>query len=158
MQRRALVRHAGIAAVLACGVAPPVHAQPAVRWRLASSFPRSLDTIYGGAEIFARFVKTLSGGKFDVSVHAAGELAPALGAVDAEQQGNVEAAHTAPYYFYGKNETFAIGGAIPSGLNSRQMSARTFHGNGLKLMRESYAGAKLSPFPADVMNEPSRQS
>ena len=99
MQRRALVRHAGIAAVLACGVAPAVHAQPAVRWRLASSFPRSLDTIYGGAEIFARFVKTLSGGKFDLSVHAAGELAPAFGAVDAAQQGIVEAAYTAAYYF-----------------------------------------------------------
>ena len=146
MQRRALVKHAGIASVLACGVAPAVHAQPAVRWRLASSFPKSLDTIYGGAEIFARFVKTLSGGKFDVSVHAAGELAPAFGAVDAVQQGKVEAAHTAPYYFYGKNETFAIGGAIPFGLNSRQMSAWTFHGNGLKLMREFYAGYNIINF------------
>ena len=147
MQRRALVRHAGIAAVLACGVAPAVHAQPAVRWRLASSFPKSLDTIYGGAEIFARFVKILSGGKFDVSVHAAGELAPAFGVVDAVQQGKVEAAHTAPYYFYGKNETFAIGGAIPFGLNSRQMTAWMYQGNGLKLMHEFYAKYGMTSFP-----------
>ena len=73
LQRRALVKHAGIAGVLASGVAPAVHAQALVRWRLASSFPNSLDIIYGGAEIFARHMKIVSGGKFEVSVHAAGE-------------------------------------------------------------------------------------
>ena len=69
-------------------------------WRLATSFPNSLDTIYGAAEIFARHVKIVSGGNFEVSVHAAGELMPAFGVVDAVQQGAIEAAHTAPYYFY----------------------------------------------------------
>ena len=146
LQRRALVKHAGIAGVLASGVAPAVHAQALVRWRLASSCPKSLDTIYGGAESFARHIKIVSGGKFEVSVHAAGELMPAFGVVDAVQQGAIEAAHTAPYYFYGKNETFAIGGAIPFGLNSRQMSAWTFHGNGLRLMREFYAGYNIINF------------
>ena len=146
LRRRALVKHAGIAGVLASGVAPAVHAQALVRWRLASSFPKSLDTIYGGAEIFARHIKIVSGGRFDISVHAAGELMPAFGVVDAVQQGAIEAAHTAPYYFYGKNETFAIGGAIPFGLNSRQMSAWTFHGNGLQLMREFYAGYNIINF------------
>jgi TRAP-type mannitol/chloroaromatic compound transport system substrate-binding protein len=57
--------------VLAAGAAPAVHAQAAVRWRLASSFPKSLDTIYGAAEVFAKTVKELSGGKFEISVHAA---------------------------------------------------------------------------------------
>jgi TRAP-type mannitol/chloroaromatic compound transport system substrate-binding protein len=59
----------------------------------------------------------------------------------------VEAAHTAPYYFHGKDETFAIGGAIPFGLNSRQMSAWTFEGNGLRLMREFYAQYGIISFP-----------
>jgi TRAP-type mannitol/chloroaromatic compound transport system substrate-binding protein len=138
MERRSLLKTAGIAGVLASGVAPAVHAQSAVRWRIASSFPKSLDTIYGGAEVFAQKVRQLSGGKFEISVHAAGELMPAFGVVDSVQQGSIEAAHTAPYYFFGKDETFAIGGAIPFGLNSRQMSAWTFEGNGLKLMREFY--------------------
>jgi TRAP-type mannitol/chloroaromatic compound transport system substrate-binding protein len=64
----------------------------------------------------------MSGGKFEISVHAAGELMPAFGVVDGVQQGSVEAAHTAPYYFFGKNECFALGCAIPFGLNSRQMT------------------------------------
>jgi TRAP-type mannitol/chloroaromatic compound transport system substrate-binding protein len=114
---------------------------------LASSFPKSLDTIFGGAETFAHRVKQLSGGRFDVSVHAAGELMPAFGVVDGVQNGTVEAAHTAPYYFFGKDETFAIGGAIPFGLNSRQMTAWTFQGNGLSLMREFYAKYNIVHFP-----------
>ena len=147
MDRRSLIRHAGIAGVLASAVAPAVHAQPLVRWRLASSFPKSLDTIYGGAETFAMHVKVVSGGKFDVQVYAAGELMPAFSVVDGVQRGTIEAAHTAPYYFSAKDETFAIGGAIPFGLNSRQMSAWTFHGNGLKLMREFYARYNMISFP-----------
>jgi TRAP-type mannitol/chloroaromatic compound transport system substrate-binding protein len=148
MDRRSVLRHAGVAGVLAGGVAPAVHAQPAVRWRLASSFPRSLDTIHGGAEVFAQKVRQLSGGRFEITVHAPGELMPAFDVVDGVQQGKVEAAHTAPYYFVGKDETFAIGGAIPFGLNSRQMSAWTFEGNGLKLMRAFYARYNIINFPA----------
>ncbi len=147
MDRRSLIKQAGIAAVLAAGTAPAVHAQQTVRWRLASSFPKSLDTIYGAAEVFAQKARALSGGRFDVSVHAAGELMPAFSVVDGVQNGTVEAAHTAPYYFFGKDETFAIGGAIPFGLNSRQMSAWTFEGNGLKLMREFYAKYNMTSFP-----------
>uniref|UniRef100_UPI002FC786D2 twin-arginine translocation signal domain-containing protein n=1 Tax=Ramlibacter sp. TaxID=1917967 RepID=UPI002FC786D2 len=147
MDRRTVLKHAGIAGVLAAGAAPAVHAQPAIRWRLASSFPKSLDTIYGAADVFSQKVRQLSGGRFEVSVHAAGELMPAFGVVDGVQKGTVEAAHTAPYYFFGKDETFAIGGAIPFGLNSRQMSAWTYEGNGLKLMREFYARYDMTSFP-----------
>ncbi len=150
MDRRIVLRHAGhagLAGVLAAAAAPAVHAQPTLRWRLASSFPKSLDTIFGAADIFAQRVRQLSGGRFDVSVHAAGELMPAFGVVDGVQNGTIEAAHTAPYYFFGKDETFAIGGAIPFGLNSRQMTAWTFQGNGLSLMREFYAKYNIVNFP-----------
>jgi TRAP-type mannitol/chloroaromatic compound transport system substrate-binding protein len=133
--------------VLATGIAPAVHAQAAIRWRLASSFPKSLDTIFGAADVFAQQVKAMSGGKFEVSVHAAGELMPAFGVVDGVQQGTVEVAHTAPYYFFGKNECFALGCAIPFGLNSRQMTAWMYEGNGLKLMREFYAKYNMTSFP-----------
>ncbi len=148
MDRRSLIKNAGIAGVLAAGIAPAVHAQAAIRWRLASSFPKSLDTLYGGAESFAKSVKAMSGGKFEISTHAAGELMPAFGVVDGVQQGTVEVAHTAPYYFFGKDETFALGCAIPFGLNSRQMSAWMYEGNGMKLMREFYAKYNIINFPA----------
>ena len=147
MDRRSLIKNAGIAGVLAAGVAPAVHAQAAVRWRLASSFPKSLDTIFGAADTFSKAVKAMSGGKFEISVHAAGELMPAFGVVDGVQQGSVECAHTAPYYFFGKDETFALGCAIPFGLNSRQMTAWMYEGNGMKLMREFYGKFNIINFP-----------
>jgi TRAP-type mannitol/chloroaromatic compound transport system substrate-binding protein len=148
MQRRAFINHAGLAGVLAAGAAPAVvHAQTQLRWRLASSFPKSLDTIFGAADVFAKKISEMSGGKFQISVHAGGELMPAFGVVDGVQNGTVEMAHTAPYYFVGKDETFAIGCAIPFGLNSRQMSAWMYEGNGLKLMREFYAKYNIISFP-----------
>ena len=146
MDRRSAIKNAGIAGVLAAGIAPAVHAQAAVRWRLASSFPKSLDTIFGSAEVFAKAVKEMSGGKFEISVHAAGELMPAFGVVDGVQNGTVEIAHTAPYYFFGKNEAFAVGGAIPFGMNSRQLTAWMVDGNGGKLMREFYAKYNIVNF------------
>ena len=148
MDRRSLIKNAGIAGVLAAGVAPAVvNAQAAVRWRLSSSFPKALDTIYGAAETFSSKVKAMSGGKFEISIHAGGEITPPFGVVDAVQQGSVEMAHTAPYYFFGKNEAFALGCAIPFGLNSRQMTAWMYEGNGLKLMREFYAKYNMINFP-----------
>jgi TRAP-type mannitol/chloroaromatic compound transport system substrate-binding protein len=147
MDRRSLIKKAGIAGVLAAGVAPAVHAQAAIRWRLASSFPKSLDTIFGAAEVFANAVKAMSGGKFEISVHAAGEVMPAFGVVDGVQQGSIEMCHTAPYYFFGKDETFGMGTAIPFGLNSRQMTAWMYEGNGGKLMREFYAKYNIVNFP-----------
>ncbi|WP_457326333.1 TRAP transporter substrate-binding protein, partial [Roseateles sp. P5_E11] len=147
MERRSFVRHAGLAGVLAAGAAPAVvHAQAQVRWRLASSFPKSLDTIFGAADVFAKKVSEMTGGKFQISVHAGGEIVPALQVVDAVQNATVEIAHTAPYYFFGKDETFALGCAIPFGLNSRQMTAWMVEGNGLKLMREFYRNYNIINF------------
>ncbi|MDR7334458.1 TRAP transporter substrate-binding protein [Roseateles asaccharophilus] len=148
MERRSFVRQAGLAGVLAAGAAPAiVQAQAQVRWRLASSFPKSLDTIFGAADVFAKKVSEMTGGKFQVSVHAGGEIVPALQVVDAVQAGTVEIAHTAPYYFFGKDETFALGCAIPFGLNSRQMTAWMVEGNGLKLMRDFYRNYNIISFP-----------
>jgi TRAP-type mannitol/chloroaromatic compound transport system substrate-binding protein len=147
MERRKFLQNAGIAGILATGAAPAVHAQQAIRWRLASSFPKALDTIYGAAETFSKKVKEMSGGKFEISVHAGGELMPPFGVVDGVQQGTVECAHTAPYYFYGKDPTFSIDCAIPFGLNSRQMTAWMYHGNGMKLTREFYGQYNIINFP-----------
>jgi len=148
MERRSFVQGAGLAGVLAAGVAPAVvHAQANIRWRLASSFPKALDTIFGAAEVFAKQVGLMSGGKFQITVATPGEIVPAFGVVDAVQAGTVEMAHTAPYYFFGKDPTFALGCAIPFGLNSRQMTAWMYEGNGLKLMREFYAKYNIVNFP-----------
>jgi TRAP-type mannitol/chloroaromatic compound transport system substrate-binding protein len=108
VDRRSILKNAGIAGVLAAGAAPAVHAQAAVRWRLASSFPKSLDTIFGSAEKLSQLVKAMSGGKFEISVHPAGELMPAFGVVDALQGDTIDMAQTAAYYFTGKDPIFAF--------------------------------------------------
>ncbi|MEN9590879.1 MAG: hypothetical protein RLZZ481_2665 [Pseudomonadota bacterium] len=148
MDRRSVIKGAGLAGVIASLSTPAiVHAQANVRWRLSSSFPKSLDTLYGASEVFAKHVSDMTGGKFVVSCHAPGELVPAFGVVDAVQNQTIECASTAAYYFFGKDETFALGCAIPFGMNTRQINAWMYEGNGMKLTREFYAAYNIVNFP-----------
>jgi TRAP-type mannitol/chloroaromatic compound transport system substrate-binding protein len=150
MQRRDFLTKGATAAATTGAIlaAPAVIGQaPAVRWRLTSAFPKALDTIYGAAEVFAKQVGSMTGGKFQISVHQAGEIVPTAQLVDAVQGGTVECGHTAPYYYFGKDDAFALDCAIPFGLNSRQMSAWMYEGNGLKLMRDFYKAYSIVNFP-----------
>jgi len=147
MDRRSVIRNAGLAGVLAAGVAPAVHAQATLRWRCASSFPKALDTLFGVCDVFAKKVGELSGGKFTISTHAAGELMPAFGVLDGVSNGTIEMANTASYYFFGKDPTYALDCAIPFGLNSRQMTAWMYEGNGMKLLREHFGKVGIVNFP-----------
>jgi TRAP-type mannitol/chloroaromatic compound transport system substrate-binding protein len=137
MQRRSFLTKTAVGAA-AGGLAAPaiVRADPAIRWRLASSFPKSLDTIYGAAEVMAKEVSDMTGGKFQISVHAAGEIVPGLQVLDAVQQGNVEMGHTALYYFFGREPSWAFGTAVPFGLNCRQYQAWWHHGGGKQLFND----------------------
>src|SRR5215472_15823785 len=119
-------------------VAAPAVAQsmPEVKWRLTASWPKSLDTLYGACETFAKHVSEATGNKFQIQVFAAGEIVPALQVLDAVQNGTVELGHTATYYYIGKDPTWALFCAIPFGLNTRQQNAWFYDGDGMKLMNE----------------------
>ncbi|HEU4518708.1 MAG TPA: TRAP transporter substrate-binding protein, partial [Microvirga sp.] len=148
MKRRQFIQAAGVG--LAAGaVAAPAIAQtmPEVKWRLTSGFPKSLDTIYGAAEVFARYVSEATDGRFQVQVFAAGEIVGTFQAADAVGNGTVEMAHTASYYYVGKDPTFALATAIPFGLNSRQMNAWLYHGGGQDLLNEFYAKHNIHALP-----------
>jgi TRAP-type mannitol/chloroaromatic compound transport system substrate-binding protein len=124
MKRREFVRHGGIAGILAAGSAPAIaQTQPEVRWRMASSFPKSLDTLWGAAEFIAKRVSDITGGKFKISNFASGEIVPGLQVLDAVQAGTVECGQTAMYYYFGKNPAFAFATCIPFGMNMRQQNA-----------------------------------
>jgi len=144
MERRKFLKTAALASAGAVGTAaafpaPAIaQAQGEVRWRLASSFPKSLDTIFGAAEVVAKRVNEMSGGKFQIRVFAAGEIVPGLQVVDAVQAGTVEMGHTANYYYVGKDPTFAFDTAIPFGLNGRQQNAWMYHGGGRALMNDFF--------------------
>ncbi|TFW09228.1 twin-arginine translocation signal domain-containing protein [Oxalobacteraceae bacterium OM1] len=139
MERRSFLKKAAAGASVGA-VAAPALAQslPTVNWRLASSFPKSLDTIYGAAEVMSKRVAQLTGGKFNIRVFAGGEIVPALQVMDAVQAGTVEMGHTASYYYFGKDPTFAFDGAVPFGLNSRQQTAWWDQGGGKQLTREFF--------------------
>ncbi len=141
IKRREFIKTVGAGAAATAGavaIAAPAIAQssPEVRWRLTSSFPKSLDTIYGAAEVFAKAVSEATDGKFQVQVFAGGEIVPALQALDAVQNGTVEVCHTCMYYYWGKDPTFAFGTAVPFGLNARQTNAWFYHGGGNQMIDE----------------------
>ena len=150
MNRRKFLSRAGFGVISAAAASQAVAQAPAlpeVRWRCASSFPKSLDTIYGGGETIAKRVAAITGGKFQIRVFGAGEIVPAFGTVDAVQQGTVECTHTAGYYFVGKNKTFAFDTTVPFGLNQRQQNAWMYYGGGLKLVREFFQDFNIVSFP-----------
>jgi TRAP-type mannitol/chloroaromatic compound transport system substrate-binding protein len=153
MKRREFLKAAG-AGMTASVVAAPAIAQsaPEIKWRLTSSFPKSLDTLYGGAETFAKAVAEATDNKFQIQVFAAGEIVPALQAADAVTAGTVEMCHTASYYYFGKDPTFSLGCAIPFGLNSRMQDAWAFQGGGVDLMNEFYRKHNIFALPAGNTN------
>ena len=166
MERRSFLKKAGAgiavgaaAGMAACGkseqaaapaagaAAPAVHTGlPAVQWRMTSSFPKSIDTLYGSSELLANRLREITGGKFDIRVFPAGEIVPGLQALDAVQQGTVEMCHSCSYYYVGKDKAFAFGTAVPFGMNARQMDAWIIGGGGQDLLDEFYSNYNVYSF------------
>ena len=119
-------------------IAKPAIAQssPNIKWRMAASWPKSLDTGYGACETFAKFLSEATDGKFQVQIFASGEIVPGLQVLDAVQEGSVECGHTALYYYIGKDPTWALFCAAPFGLNPRMQNAWFYDGGGQKLIDE----------------------
>jgi len=135
MKRRQFLQAAGVG-LAASTVATPAIAQssPEVKWRLTASWPKSLDTLYGGCEYFSKRVAEITDNKFQIQVFAAGEIVPGLQVLDAVQSGTVEMGNTAMYYYWGKDPAFTFGTALPFGLNTRQMISWVRHGGGEELL------------------------
>jgi len=149
VERRSFLKKAA-AGVAAGAVAAPAIAQsqPSIQWRLAASWPKSLDTLYGGAELVARRVGEITDGKFTIRAFAAGEIVPALQVLDAVQAGTVELGHTATYYYFGKDPTFALGTSVCFGMNTRQNNAWWHFGGGREAMEPLFKEYGCIAIPA----------
>jgi TRAP-type mannitol/chloroaromatic compound transport system substrate-binding protein len=136
LKRRSFLKGAGLTA--AATVAAPAVAQsmPEVRWRLTSSFPKSLDTIFGTAQTLARYLAEASDNKFQIQTFAAGEIVGGLQALDAVQTGAVECAHTPTYFYFGKEPSLAFGTGVPFGLNARQQHSWWHFAGGKEIVNE----------------------
>ena len=147
MKRRSFLRKVGVGLGASLFYRAFAQGSPTVRWRLVSSYPRSLDTLYGGAEELAKRVAELTGGRFQIRVYQAGELVPGGQVLDAVQQGTVEAGHTYGPFYVGKNPALAFDGGVPFGLTYRQHNAWMLMGGGLELLRRVYADFGVLQFP-----------
>ena len=152
MKRRKFIGSAGVGAasvVAASTVAAPAIAQsmPEVKWRLTSSFPKSLDTLYGGAELFAKSINEMSDNKFQIRTFAAGEVVPGLQVADAVQNGTVEMGQTAAYYYFGKDPCFVFETGLPFTMNQRQYLAWEYQGGGTQLINDFYKNYNIVSFP-----------
>ncbi len=154
MKRRNFLFGAGAAALGGCSgqtsnttEGPAVSTGKRVRWRVASSFPRSLDTIYGGAEVLAERVSAMTDGNFEIRPSSAGEIVPGLQVLDAVQNGTVQVGQTCSYYYTGKNPALAFDTCVPFGLTARQQNAWLHQGGGLELVRELLADFNIINFP-----------
>jgi TRAP-type mannitol/chloroaromatic compound transport system substrate-binding protein len=139
MKRRDFIKATGIG-VAAATIAAPAIAQsaPEIKWRMTCSWPKSLDTLYGGAEVMAKAVAEATDNKFQIQVFAAGEIVPGLQVLDAVQNGTVEMGHTASYYYFGKDPTFGIGTSVSFGPNQRLNQGWYTLGGGKEVLNEFY--------------------
>src|ERR1700678_4633835 len=149
MKRRDFLK-VSAAGAAASAVAAPAIAQssPEIKWRMTSSFPKSLDTIFGGSMEFAKSVAEMTDNKFQIQVFAAGEIVPGLQALDATSNGTIEMSHTVSYYYVGKDPTFAIYSAVPFGLNARMQNSWWYQGGGMELGSEFFKKFGLIAFQA----------
>jgi len=148
MKRRDFLKKAGLGLAAGTVAAPAIaQTQPQIRWRMASSFPKSLDALFGIAEQIAGRVSRLTDGKFEIRVFAGGEIVPPLQVLDAVQNGTVECGQTASYYYVGKNPAFAFDTALPFGMNCRQQNAWMYYGGGMELTRELFKAHNIINFP-----------
>lgn len=152
LDRRSFLTRAsvgGAAAAAGTALAAPAIAQdmPSVTWRLASSFPKSLDTIYGGAEELSTRLKEATDGKFNIQVFAAGEIVPGLDAMNATTDGTVECSHSVGYYNWGKDPAFAPGADLPFTFSARAKAAYNYQGGGIEAYNEFLEQYSLVSFP-----------
>ena len=158
MKRRRFISKAAIGATTAVAIGAcarttttqtgQTNAQPSIRWRMATSWPKSLETIFGGADTVCKRVKEMTNGRFTITPFAAGEIVPGLQVLDAVQAGTVECGHTASYYYIGKNPALGFATAVPFGLNAQQQNAWLYHGGGLEAMQKIYSNFNVINFPA----------
>ena len=125
--------------------------QHGVNWRMTSSYPKSLDAVYSAGETFIKVLSTITKGRIQIQHLAAGEIVGGLQALDAVQNGTVECCDTAPYYYVGKDPTFAFAAAVPFGLTTRQQNAWFFEGGGLDLLNDELF-AKYNVFGLPIGN------
>jgi len=142
-RRRFTLAAGGVAGLIA---APAVARAAAMKWRMVTSWPKRLPGPGMSAERVASRIRTLSGGRIDITVYAAGEVVPAFGVLDAVGNGVAEIGHTAAFYWQGKMPAAAFFTTVPFGLTPNEHVAWIDAGGGQALWDELYKPFGAKPF------------
>ena len=149
MKRRVFLSTAGMGSAAAMLAAPALaQGKPSISWRLTSSYPKSLETLWGISEQVARRVSEMTDGGFQIQPFAAGEIVPGLQAIDAVSDGTVECAHSLGSFKIGTDPTWAFDTSLPFGLNTRQTIAWLYYGGGRELVNEFVGKSNLRSIPS----------
>lgn len=141
MKRRGFLGKAAVAGGIgaAAVVSPSVQSQPVVRWRMSTSWPKSLDNMFGSADALCKRVGELSNGRFEIRAFPGGEIVPPAQNMDAVSNGTVECNHVLATFHFGKNSAVAFDAGLSFGMNARQHNAWMMHGGGMAMLRKMYA-------------------
>ena len=112
---------------------------------LATSWPAHFPIMGTGVERFAQKVKDASGGSLEIKLFPKNTLVPALAVFDAASNGQIDAFHSGPYYWKGKNSSFSLFSGIPFGFTAEEINSWMLFGGGLELWREKYDKYNLYP-------------
>ncbi|MEO1342280.1 MAG: ABC transporter substrate-binding protein, partial [Cyanobacteria bacterium J06635_13] len=151
MKRRYLLSSAAISAASAIALKTSslnANSLPKIRWRMATSWPKSLDILFGGAKRICDRVNAMTDGRFTITPYAAEEITSGFGVLDAVSQNTVECGHTASYYYFDKHPALAFGTTIPFGMNAEQQNSWLYYGGGQQLINEIYQDLGIISFPA----------
>lgn len=148
MKRRLFLKSSVAGAAAAIAAPAVAQTKPVVKWRMPTSFPKSLDILHGAAARIAERVAAVTDNNFQISVFSAGEIIPPLQVLDAVQNGTVECGYTPSFFYVGKDPTFGFDTSMPFGLTTRQQTAWVVDGGGLDLMRQFYKKYNVLHFPA----------
>lgn len=114
--------------------------------KLATSWPAHFPIMGTGVEQFAQRVKDISGNSLEIKLYPKNVLVPALAVFDACSSGQIDAFHSGPYYWKGKNSAFSLYSGLPFGFTAEEINSWMLFGGGLALWREDYAKYNLYPF------------
>ena len=138
VSRRSFLRVGAAAGGVAAGglAAPAVLAQSPIVVKMQTSWPAS-DIWMDFARQYVERVEKMSGGRLRIDLLPAGAVVGAFQVLDAVNDGVLDAAHSVPVYWYGKNKAASLFGTGPVFGGSATTMLAWFHqGGGKEFYRE----------------------
>lgn len=125
--------------------------EPAGQIRVASTFPTGMELIGEAVTQLPATIATATGGEVVLRVYEPGELAPATETLFAVSDGRVDAGWGGAGWFADVDSAFSMFSAIPFGPGIGEYMAWLYHGGGLEIAREMFAGHDLYNIPCALI-------